>query len=242
MVAEMVTLQAELKALAEQKRKAAYEEFVQGAWSGRAAMEMLTLANEAGMKAEDADKLIARIREGQAKVLLADQAARLRKEVEESKVRYGKLYDRNMKEVGRLNGEIRHAEHKHNVLFTEMCDAERAIGDLYRLKDEGLMPMSHKELTRRAEYYEVAERHDQAKKVRIAAFDAHYKLQERIKSLEYQIKHMPFTVTREYDMEQAKAFLVKANREIVEAAAKLKDAEADVERTKKEMEKSEKRP
>jgi len=228
--------------LAEKKRKEAYEEFIKGAWSDRAAMEMLTLANEAGMKAEDADKLIAKILEGKKKVALADQAARLRKEVAESNTRYGKLYDRNMAEDARLTDEVQCAERKHNVLHREMCDAENAVQDLHQLKKEGLMPLPHKELTRLAEHYVVWKKHDQAKKVRIAAFDAHYRLTKNIEDFEYQIKHMPFTVTREYDLERAKAGLARAQREIVEAAAKLKDAEADVERTKKEVEKSAKRP
>jgi len=205
-------------------------------------MEMLTLANEAGMKAEDADKLIEKILEGKKKVALADQAARLRKEDTETMAQHEKLCERNQKEIRRLNGEMLSSWDKHKAAFDAMCDAERAISELHQLKKEGLMSMSHKELVRLAEHGEVCKKHDQAKTVRIAAFDAHYRLTKNIEDFEYQIKHMPFTVTREYDMERAKAGLARANRELVEAAAKLKDVEADVERTEKEVEKSSKRP
>lgn len=222
-----------LEVLQKQNRKAAYEEFVKGAWANRSAEEMLSLAKEARMDTREADRLIAKIHDGQAKVALADQAARLRKEDAETKTQHEKISERNGKEIVRLNGEILNAWSKHKAAFDAMCKAESAVRDLHMLKKEGLLPVPHKEVTRLEGHYELAEKRQQAQSARVDASNERYRLQGLIEGLEYKLQHLPLTPTRDHDKERLKDGLERARRELVEAEAKLKDAEAAEEKAKK---------
>ena len=230
---ELSDLQLKLAEVEERDRKAAREEFVKAVWANRSASDLLKLANAVGMKASDGDKLIVMIRKGQADVVLADQWQRLKKEEAELKTVYEKVRERNEAEISRFREEIRRASFKHDQAIEATCAAFHAVDDLVQLYDKGLMPTPHKEVTRWLERRAAEEKSNAAHEVLSQAENWRNRLRAIIRDIEEQIERLPLSVTLKRDQANLNEKLEMARRDLVEAEAKVKEAQAAAERAKK---------
>lgn len=229
----LAELEAELETLQKQNREVAYQQFIEGAWNGRPAAEMLTLAKEAGLKTPEADALIAKIRKGKENVAAVDQLPRLRKDANDARVQLKKISERNNEEISRLHGEIHHAECRNDDAHKAMRAATKAAQELLVLSDEGLLLTMHKEVTRLVDRRTAEQKYRKADSDRIDALEVRNRLRHIICNIQERIDNMPLTMTSEYDKDRLKEGLKLAQHDLAKAESELKDAEAVAEKMKK---------
>ena len=236
MMAEQSTLsslQAELVEVQAQKRQAAHQEFIRGAWAGRPPKEMLELATEAGMKVEDGDKLIARIRKGKEMVALADQLQRLKKEEVETKAQYEKIRERSNAAIARLEEEKDSARIKHARVWRAMADAENAASDLLLLSDEGLLPTPHKEVTRLIERRTAEEKSHEAHAAWRKEEEARNRIRRVIEEIQYRLARLPMSRTYDRDKAELENDLKQSKHDLAAADSRVEKAHAVAEKAEK---------
>jgi len=234
MVADLLSeLQAKLEEEAKQNRKIAHAEFVKAAWANRPAMELLKLANEAGMKIPDADTLIEVIRKGQENVVLADRLPRLKKEADEARALAEKTCERNNEVISRLREENRHVWDKNEAAFRSMCDADQAVRDLLLLFDKGLLPMPHREVTRLLSVRTAEEKSREAHTAWRKEEEAKDRFRSIVRNIERSLARLPLSVTLHRDRAELEKDLEVAKKNLAEAEKKVEAAKAFAEKMEK---------
>jgi len=189
-------------------------------------LEMLTLANEAGLEIDKADALIAKIREGKEKVALADQVLRLRKEWADATAYAEKICERNNKEITRLEKENQLAGYKHDDAFRAMCEAHQAANDLLLLHDDGLLPTPHKEVNRLLDGRAAEQKKRALENAWRDAEEERNRCRLIVYRIEQDLENLPMSISYRQDQ----GYL---GDELAKAKANLADAEAKVEKAKK---------
>jgi hypothetical protein len=129
-----------LTAVESNRRQAARQEFVAACWKGKPAVDLLPLAEAAGMSAADADALAGEIAQGKQDKTLADALPRLRREADKAQAAFDKINAKAQAEIERLENAVQSAGFAAEDARRPVHDAEAAARRLALLADRGDVP------------------------------------------------------------------------------------------------------
>ncbi|MFB3892046.1 MAG: hypothetical protein ACE15C_08485 [Phycisphaerae bacterium] len=128
---------SELKrARAGEKRQA----FIAAAWRGAELDELAKLAEDAGLDAAEADKIIAAIRDAGPAMAAVGTLAELRQAQAKAQAGLNKTFARNRPKIEELDREIAEARNAVETAQAAVRNVERELHVIERLRSDGLLP------------------------------------------------------------------------------------------------------
>jgi hypothetical protein len=220
-----------LSQLETQNRSEARSEFVTAVWEGAEPSRLLSLAIAASLGGEEADNLIARVRQGQEYAQHASRLPRLRKEAATASSHFERLQTRANAESARLEDQVRGAGYEAEDAKKAVNAAVDSARQLLAMYDEGLVPATEVpgEVLRLIERREAEEDLRQASVAGNAAFNERNHIRAIVRSIEERLATMPLSPTSALDESVLQGRLKEAKRLLADAESRLKKAEAVVD-------------
>jgi len=224
-----------LTELETQNRKEARTNFVKATWRGEEPATLLPLASAAGLTAEEADRLVRRIRQGKEQVDSTNRLPGLRKDAAGAKARFDKIQSHASAEISRLESEMETAAIEADIALKAQQAAERDSRELLVLLDEGLLPPEEtpREVLYLAERREAEQKCWQADSARTAARDERDRRLADVRDAEERLASFPVTLNYDRAKSEMKDRLKAAKKRLADAEDRLAKAEAAADAARK---------
>jgi Rad3-related DNA helicase len=228
-----------LTELETQNRKAAREEFVTAAWEGAEPSQLLPLASAAGLTGDEADNLLARIRQAKEQFAHVNRLPRLRKDAAGASSRFEKVQAQANAEISRLEGEVQDAADVAEIAKKEVYAAEESSRQMLVMYDQGLLPATEVP----NEVLHLIERRDAEEKSHVAhramrdAMEDRNRRRNIVRNAEEALANMPILPVLEQQHHQnvLQDRLKEARRQLAEAECVLKKAEAKADAARRDI-------
>lgn len=216
----------------EAKRRAeAKARFIAGLWNERSAEKLLSMAAEAGLTLAVADELIQKVERAQQHVKHSNELPRLRKAGAETQERLDKAQSRLEAETARLEAVVEEASFAASCARNAVNSADAAVRELLMIHDEGLLPKSDvpEELQFMLNRRDAEDTACRAHQVRVAAEQERNLCRAAVRQLEDTREKRPMSITSRRDDHRLDSALEAARKELDQAEARLKAADAAVD-------------
>ena len=217
---------------AQASRRVEYKnQLIEELWRGKPAAGLLSLAESAGMTAEQLDELDAKIATARADKILVDGLPKLRRKASEANAHYDTVHVNGKKEIDKIQKKIDAAYYEAEAAQRATYAPEDALRRLMCLADEGYVPADFmpNEVIRVRERAVSDDRYRKLHAIYTAANERRAAARRTVSAMEDILKTMP--MTQNYQFEQR-----RIESQLEDAKADLKAAEAQADKAEREAE------